>query len=85
MENKRVRLTLYDDDGNVVRELEGNGIIFYLVQEEEDEETSKTMVESGIFGELRPSEITLALPSILNMIIAAKEKDKKEGESENKG
>ena len=82
--NKRVRLMLYDDDGNVVRELEGNGIIFYLVQEEEDEETSKTMVESGIFGELRPSEIALALPSILNMITAAKEKDKKEGEDEAK-
>ena len=85
MENKRVRLTLYDDGGNIVREVEGNGIIFYLVQEEEDEETSKTTVESGIFGELRPSEITLALPSILNMITAAKEKDKKEGENENKG
>jgi hypothetical protein len=85
MENKRVCLMLYDGDGNVVRELEGNGIIFYLVQEEEDEETKKTTVESGIFGELRPSEITLALPSILNMITAAKEKDKKEGESENKG
>jgi hypothetical protein len=39
MENKRVCLTLYDDDGNVVREVEGNGIIYYLVCEEEDEET----------------------------------------------
>lgn len=82
--NKRARLTLYDDDGNVVKELEGNGIIYYLVCEEEDEETSKTMVESGIFGELRPSELALALPSILNMITAAKEKDKKEGEDEAK-
>ena len=79
MENKRVRLTLYDDDGKVVREVEGNGIIFYLVQEEEDEETKKTTVESGIFGKLSPSELALALPSILNMITAAKEKDKKEG------
>lgn len=78
MENKRVCLTFYDDDGNVVREVEGHGIIFYLVQEEEDEETSKTMVESGIFGELRPSELALALPSIFNMVKAAKE-DKKEG------
>jgi len=84
MENKRVRLTLYDDDGNVVRELEGNGIIFYLVQEEEDEETKKTTVESGIFGKLSPSELALALPIIFNMVKAAKE-DKKEGESENKG
>lgn len=82
--NKRVRLTLYDDDGNVVREVEGNGIIFYLVQEEEDEETKKITVDSGIFGNLPPSELALALPSILNMIKAAKEKDKKEGENENK-
>jgi len=78
-------LTLYDDDGNVVKELEGDGIIYYLVCEEEDEETKKTMVESGIFGKLPPSELSLALPSILNMITMAKEKDKKEGESENKG
>jgi hypothetical protein len=83
--NKRVRLTLYDDDGNVVKELEGNGIIYYLVCEEEDEETKETTVDSGIFGKLSPSELTLALPSIFNMIKAAKEKDKKEGESENKG
>ena len=83
--NKRVRLTLYDDDGNVVKELEGNGIIYYLVCEEEDEETKETTVDSGIFGKLPPSELTLALPSIFNMIKAAKEKDKKEGESENKG
>jgi len=85
MENKRVRLTLYDNDGNVVRELEGNGIIYYLVWEEEDEETKKTTVDSGIFGKLPPSELALALPSILNMITVAKEKDKKEGEHENKG
>ncbi len=84
MRNKRVRLTLYDDGGNIMREVEGNGIIYYLVCEEEDEETKKTTVDSGIFGELRPSEITLALPSIFNMVKAAKE-DKKEGESENKG
>lgn len=83
--NKRVRLTLYDDDGNVVKELEGNGIIYYLVCEEEDEETKETTVDSGIFGKLSPSELTLALPSIFNMIKAAKEKDKKEGENENKG
>lgn len=83
--NKRVRLTLYDDDGNVVKELEGNGIIYYLVCEEEDEETKKTTVDSGIFGKLPPSELTLALPSIFSMVKAAKEKDKKEGESENKG
>jgi len=75
---------LYDDDGNVVRELEGNGIIFYLVQEEEDEETKKTMVDSGIFGKLSPAELAIALPSIFNMLKSAKE-DKKEGESENKG
>jgi len=81
--NKRIRLTLYDDDGNVVRELEGNGIIYYLVCEEEDEETKKITVESGIFGKFPPSELTLALPSIFNMVKAAKE-DKKEGESENK-
>jgi|GEM_PF-2905437 len=84
MENKRVRLTLYDGDGNIVKEVEGNGIIFYLVQEEEDEETKKTTVESGIFGKLPPSELALALPSILNMITTAKEKDKKEGEDEAK-
>jgi len=78
-------LTLYDDDGNVVKELEGNGIIYYLVCEEEDEETKETTVDSGIFGKLSPSELTLALPSIFNMIKAAKEKDKKEGENENKG
>jgi len=83
--NKRIRLTLYDDDGNVVKELEGNGIIYYLVCEEEDEETKETTVDSGIFGKLSPSELTLALPSIFNMIKAAKEKDKKEGENENKG
>ena len=82
--NKRIRLTLYDDDGNVVRELEGNGIIYYLVYEEEDEETKKTTVDSGIFGKLSPSELAVAVPSIFNMIKAAKE-DKKEGESENKG
>ena len=85
MENKRVHLMLYDDEGNVVRELEGNGIIYYLVCEEEDEETKKTTVESGIFGKFPPSELALALPSIFNMVKAAKEKDKKEGESENKG
>ena len=34
MENKRVRLTLYDGDGNIVREVEGDGVVFYLVQEE---------------------------------------------------
>lgn len=85
MENKHVRLTLYDDDGNVVKELEGDGIIYYLVCEEEDEETKKTAVDSGIFGKLPPSELALALPSIFNMVKAAKEKDKKEGESENKG
>ncbi len=85
MENKHVRLTLYDDDGNVVKELEGDGIIYYLVCEEEDEETKKTTVDSGIFGKLPPSELALALPSIFNMVKAAKEKDKKEGESENKG
>jgi hypothetical protein len=79
--NKRVRLTLYDDDGNVVKELEGNGIIYYLVCEEEDEETKETTVDSGIFGKLPPSELALALPSIFNMVKAAK--DKKEGESEN--
>jgi len=83
--NKRVHLTLYDDDGNVVKELEGNGIIYYLVCEEEDEETKETTVDSGIFGKLSSSELTLALPSIFNMIKAAKEKDKKEGENENKG
>ena len=83
--NKRIRLTLYDDDGNVVKELEGNGIIYYLVCEEEDEETKETTVDSGIFGKLSSSELTLALPSIFNMIKAAKEKDKKEGENENKG
>lgn len=76
--NKRVRLTLYDENGNVVRELEGYGIIYYLVCEEEDEETKKTTVESGIFGKLPPSELVLALPSIYNMIKATKE-DKKEG------
>ena len=74
--NKRVRLTLYDDDGNVVRELEGYGIIYYLVCEEEDEETKKTTVESGIFGKFPPSELALALPSIFNMVKAVKE-DKK--------
>lgn len=84
MENKRVCLTLYDDDGKVVRELEGNGIIYYLVCEEEDEETKKTTVDSGIFGKLPPSELAVAVPSIFNMVKAAKE-DKKEGESENKG
>ena len=84
MENKRVWLTLYDDDGDVVREVEGDGIIYYLVCEEEDEETKKTTVDSGIFGKLSPSELALALPSIFNMVKAAKE-DKKEGESENKG
>lgn len=78
MENKRVRLTFYDDDGNVVREVEGNGIIYYLVCEEEDEETKKTTVDSGIFGKLPSSELALALPSIFNMVKAAKE-DKKEG------
>lgn len=83
--HKRVHLTLYDDEGNVVKGLEGNGIIYYLVCEEEDEETKKTTVESGIFGKLQPSELALALPSIFNMVKAAKEKDKKEGESENKG
>ena len=85
MGNKRVHLMLYNDEGNVVRELEGNGIIYYLVCEEEYEETKKTTVESGIFGKFPHSELALALPSILNMITAAKEKDKKEGESENKG
>ena len=84
MENKHVRLTLYDDDGNIVREMEGNGIIYYLVCEEEDEETKKTTVDSGIFGKLPPSELAIALPSIFNMVKAAKE-DKKEGENENKG
>ena len=84
MENKCVRLMLYDGDGNIVREVEGNGIIYYLVCEEEDEETKKTTVESGIFGKLSPSELALALPSIFNMLKSAKE-DKKEGESENKG
>jgi len=84
MENKRVRLTLYDDDGNIVREVEGNGIIYYLVCVEEDEETKKTTVDSGIFGKLSPSELTVAVPSIFNMITAAKE-DKKEGDRENKG
>ena len=78
--NKRVRLTLYDDDGNVVKELEGNGIIYYLVCEEEDEETKKTTVDSGIFGKLPPSELALALPSIFNMVKAAKEDKKEEGE-----
>ena len=77
--NKRVRLMLYDDDGNVVREVEGNGIIYYLVYEEEDEETKKTTVDSGIFGKLSPSELAVALPSIFNMVKAAKE-DKKERE-----
>lgn len=80
MENKRVRLTLYDDDGNVVREVEGNGIIYYLVcEEEEDEETKKTTVDSGIFGKLPSSELVLALPSIFNMVKAIKEDNKKEG------
>ena len=79
MENKRVWLTLYDDDGNVVRDVEGDGIIYYLVCEEEDEETKKITVDSGIFGKLSPSELTVALPSIFNMVKAAKE-DKKEGE-----
>ena len=78
--NKHVRLMLYDDDGNVVRELEGNGIIYYLVCEEEDEETKKTTVDSGIFGKLSPSELTVALPSIFNMVKAAKENKKEEGE-----
>ena len=82
--NKRVRLMLYDDDGNVVRELEGNGIIYYLVCEEEDEETKKTIVDSGIFGKLSPYELTVAVPSIFNMVKAVKE-DKKEWECENKG
>jgi hypothetical protein len=82
--NKHVRLMLYDGDGNIVREVEGNGIIYYLVCEEEDEETKKTTVESGIFGKLSPAELALALPSIFSMVKAAKE-DKKEGESENKG
>ena len=77
--NKRVRLMLYDDDGNVVREVEGNGIIYYLVYEEEDEETKKTTVDSGIFGKLAPSELAVAVPSIFNMVKAAKE-DKKERE-----
>jgi len=79
MENKRVRLTLYDEEGNVAKELEGNGIIFYLVQEEEDEETKKTTVESGIFGKFSPSELTLALPCIFNMVKSAKENKKEEG------
>ena len=74
--NKRVRLMLYDDDGNVVREVEGNGIIYYLVYEEEDEETKKTTVDSGIFGKLSPSELAVAVPSIFNMVKAVKE-DKK--------
>lgn len=77
--NKRVHLMLYDDDGNVVRELEGNGIIYYLVCEEEDEETKKTTVDSGIFGKLSPSELAVAVPNIFNMVKAAKE-DKKERE-----
>ena len=80
MENKRVHLMLYDDEGNVVRELEGNGIIYYLVCEEEDEETKKTTVESGIFGKFPPSELALALPSIFNMVKAAKEDKKEDGE-----
>ena len=77
--NKRVRLMLYDDDGSVVRELEGNGIIYYLVCEEEDEETKKTTVDSGIFGKLSPSELAVAVPNIFNMVKAAKE-DKRERE-----
>jgi len=85
MENKRVHLTLYDDEGNVAKELEGNGIIFYLVQEEEDEETKKTTVESGIFGKFSSSELTLALPCIFNMVKTAKENKKERGESENEG
>ena len=80
MENKRVRLTLYDGDGNIVREAEGDGIIYYLVYEEEDEETKKTTVESGIFGKFSPSELALALPCIFNMVKAAKEDKKEEGE-----
>ena len=84
MENKRVRLMLYDDDGKVVREVEGNGIIYYLVCEEEDEDAKKTIVDSGIFGKLSPSELTVAVPSIFNMVKAVKE-DKKEWECENKG
>ena len=90
MENKRVRLMLYDGDGNIVREVEGNGIIFYLVQEEEDEETKKTMVDSGIFGKLSPAELAIAVPNIFSMVKAAKEKenetseDKKEDKNENK-
>lgn len=78
--NKRVRLMLYDDDGDVVREVEGNGIIYYLVYEEEDEETKKTTVDSGIFGKLSPSELAVAVPSIFNMIKAAKEDKKEERE-----
>ena len=78
--HKRVHLTLYDDDGNIVREVEGNGIIYYLVCEEDDEETKKTTVDSGIFGKLSPSELTVALPSIFNMVKAAKENKKEEGE-----
>jgi len=77
---KRVHLTLYDDEGNIVREVEGDGIIYYLVYEEEDEETNKTTVDSGIFGKLSPSELTVALPSIFNMVKAAKENKKEEGE-----
>jgi len=79
MKNKRARLTLYDGNGNIVREVEGNGIIYYLVCEEEDEETKKTTVDSGIFGKLSPSELAVAVPSIFNMVKAAKE-DKKERE-----
>ena len=83
MENKRVWLTLYDDDGNVVRDVEGDGIIYYLVQEEEDEETKKITVDSGIFGKLPPSELALALPSIFNMVKAAKEKENETSEDKN--
>jgi len=79
---KRVRLTLYDDEGNVVRELEGNGIIYYLVCEEEEEETKKITVNSGIFGKLPPSELSLALPSILSMVKAAAKKENKKEEGE---
>jgi len=41
-------------------------------------------VDSGIFGKLSPSELTVAVPSIFNMVKAVKE-DKKEWECENKG
>ncbi|OQC75324.1 MAG: hypothetical protein BWX44_00055 [Spirochaetes bacterium ADurb.Bin001] len=59
----KITITMKKEDGTIVKELEGDGVIFYLhyLQDGENNNTvEKTKVGSGVVGKFSQTELVLA-------------------------